>query len=210
MIKAMKIALCFAIFLSFSLTPLYAADYFSLKKFKNIYGGFGTWQEYYMQTQGHEDGSLNTFEFTPFFTAGVDYQITPEHLIIPEIGYVYRQEISGGAVTKDHFFLRFDYAYTALEWLRLRVGTSFMWVWYNGDGSERTFPNGSSTEVYYAPEESSHTLNQTLDFGVEFIKKQFSFRVGSYIYAANEQNERLTSFSMAINYIIGLDKIWKR
>jgi len=204
----MKKILCLALFLSFSLVADCSAKSFSTKNFKNLYLNFGTWQEYYMQAQASQNGELNSFEFTPYFSFGMDYELTSKHLLLSEVGYVIRQNLD--AVTKDHFFWRFDYAYQALQWLRLRAGTSFMWVTYNGDGSEKSFPNGNSTEVYYAPNERKNTFNQTLDFGVELMKDQFSLRLGSYIYAANEQDERLTSFSASVNYIMDLKDIWKR
>lgn len=179
-----------------------SAKEFSTKNFKNIYANFGTWQEFYKQVQSSRDGDLNSFEFRPYLSAGVDYELTSEHAIISEVGYVIRENLGDSTVTKDQFFLRFDYAHRALEWLRLRAGTSFMWVTYSGDGSEQTLPNGNSTEVYFAPSERSNVFNQTLDLGLEFIKDRYSFRVQSYIYAFSEEDERLTSFSASLNYLI--------
>ena len=195
---------CIILISTFLFSNLCSAKTFSKKNFKNLYANFGTWQEYYKQVQSSRDGDLNSFEFKPYLSVGIDYELTNEQAIVSELGYVIREDIGDSTVTKDHFFLRFDYAYRALEWLRLRAGTSFMWVTYSGDGSEQTLPNGNTTEVYFAPSERRNTFNQTLDLGVEFIKEQYSFRLQSYIYAFNEEEERLTSFSASLNYLIAL------
>lgn len=178
------------------------AKIFDQKNIKNIYANIGSWQEYYMQVQKTRGGELNGFEFTPFISAGFDYQLKPNQYLIPEVGYIIRRTLSNGNVTKDHLFARLDYAYSLKKWLRLRAGTSLMWITMAGNGSEKTLPNGSGTETYYAPSERKNILNQTLDFGVEIIKEKISARLHSYIYAFNDEEERLTSFSLSLNYLI--------
>ncbi|MBD66574.1 MAG: hypothetical protein CME62_15285 [Halobacteriovoraceae bacterium] len=155
-----------------------------------------------MQVQDSQSGSLNSFELKPYLSAALDYQIKNQHFLGTEVGYILRESYSKSTYTKDHFYWRFDYIYQALEWFNLRAGTSFMWQTLSGDGSEETLPNGDGEQTYYAPDERKNIFNQTFDLGVEFLHKNMSARIQSYIYALDQEDERLTSFSLSFHYLM--------
>ena len=75
-------------------------------------------------------------------------------------------------------------------------------ITYSGDGSEKKLPNGNGEETYYSPSERRNVLNQTLDFGVEYMVKKTSLRLHSYVYSADKEEERLNSISLSLNYLI--------
>ena len=183
------------------------ASAFSISEFENLQVNFGTWQENYNQVQESSNGELNGFEIRPYLSVGVDYNIYDEFGFIPEVGYILRENIGDSSVTKDIFYLRGDFTYAPKEWLRLRLGTSLMWMTISGDGSEEDLANGNGEETYYAPNERRNIFNQTLDFGVEYIHKKTSLRLQNYMYAVTDSDQRISSISLSVNYQIPVSEL---
>lgn len=173
---------------------------FGLNDFDKLQLQFGTWLENYQQVRANTKGDTNGFELTPYIGLGLEYKLKPQYLIIPEIGYVLQR--TSEDVTKNHFFIRTDFAYLAKDWLKLRAGSSFMILSYAGEGGEDQLRNGNTTETYYIPEERRTAYNQTLDFGAEFIKDNMSLRLQNYIYAWNAPEERMLTYSISFSYLI--------
>lgn len=188
------------IYLSIILTSSNGA-FAGVKNFKNLALNIGSWQEYYMQVQEEENGNLNGFELRPYISIAADYPLPKNFSIIQEAGYVLRENIGDSSLTKDIYFLRADFAYKVYPNFQLRVGTSFMWITYSGDGSEKSLPNGNGEETYYSPSERRNVINQTLDFGLEYFVEKTSIRLQSYIYSADKEEERLNSISLSVNYL---------
>lgn len=191
--------------LLFFLHTLYPAHSFGLKSFDKVNFQLGTWLENYDQLQGSQKGDSNSFEFAPYFGLGLEYQIKPQYLVIPEVGYIIQR--TSEEVSKNQFFFRADFAFLPNDWLRLKLGTSLMVLMISGDGGEDTLPNGNSTETYYIPSERRTAYNQTLDFGVEFFKDNMSARLQSFLYAWNESQERMISYGISFNYLIPIKDI---
>jgi hypothetical protein len=165
----------------------------------------GTWLENLGQTRSSTSGATNGFEIIPYIGVGLEYNIAPQFLFSPEIGWVIQR--TEDEVSKNIFFLRGDFSYQVKKWLKLKLGSTFIMQTYSGDGGEDTLPNGDSQEVYFIPEERRTAYNQTLDIGVEFIKKNKSIRLQNYIYAWNQDEERMTSYSLSFNYFIPLEDL---
>ncbi len=173
---------------------------FGISSFENLNFQFGSWLENYQQVQSTQSGSKNGFEFNPYLALGLDYKLRPSIYLTPEIGYIFQR--TSEDIRKNQFFIRTDLSYLANDWLKLKLGTSLMILVISGDGGEDTLPNGNSTETYYIPEERRTAYNQTLDFGAEFFKDNMSARVQSYLYAWNESEERMITYSLSFNYNI--------
>lgn len=200
----------FIIVLLFSFSWNAAADSTSRldwKNFKTASLQLGTWLENYRQVRATRDGEVNGFEFNPYLSLSTQYYFNSSHILIPEVGYVLQR--TSESVHKNIFLFRFDYAYQIKEWLRLRAGSSLAVQTLSASGGEETLNNGNTTETYYKPSERSTALNQTLDLGVEFIKDNLSARVSSFIYAFNESEQRLISYTIGINYYLSLEEFWK-
>ncbi len=161
-----------------------------------------------MQVQETESGDLNGFKFRPYFSVATDFRLPKQFSLNPESGYVIRENMGDSSLTKDIFFLRADLAYRLHKNFQIRLGSSFMWITYSGDGSEKKLPNGNGEETYYSPSERRNVLNQTLDFGVEYMVKKTSLRLHSYVYSADKEEERLNSISLSLNYLIPIKDLW--
>lgn len=178
--------------------------------FNNIIVSFGNWMEFVDDVQITKGGTKNSLflsQYTPYFSISVDYPFKENWGLIPEIGYVVQREAADSRISKNLFFVRSDVAYLYNKWLRLRAGTSLMILNITGTGGEETLPNGDSTETYFIPSQRRTALNQTLDFGIEGIYDRLSLRLGSYIYAWNENADRMVTYSFSLNYLIPLKEL---
>ncbi len=181
------------------------AHAFGISSFKSAHLQLGTWLENYGQVQANRSGETNGFEITPYLSLGLEYDLQNKMSLLPEIGYVFQR--TDEAITKNQFLIRGDFAYQAHPNLRLRLGSSLIITSFAGDGGEDTLRNGNSTEVYYIPEERKNTYNQTLDFGVEYLQDRMSIKLQNYIFAWNEEEERMTTYSLSLNYFVPIEEL---
>ncbi len=180
---------------------------FDIKSPETIGFNFGTWLENYAQVQDDTNGGVNDhFELTPYFGINAVYSLPYQLEFVHETGYVIQR--TSEEISKNLFFFKFDLAYRATEWVRLRAGTSFMMLMISADGGEDTLRNGSGTETYYIPEERRTSYNQTLDFGAEFLYEKISFKLQNYIYAFTNSDQRMTTYSLSVNYNVPFEELF--
>lgn len=96
--------------------------------------------------------------------------------------------------------LRADFGYNLVDWLRLRMGTSLIWLNQHGKGGSVQMNNGNDTSTFYYPDENRSSLNNTLDFGAEAIWQDWSLRLQTYIYSVFLADKRQTSYTLFISY----------
>ncbi len=180
---------------------------FELEKISKLNLQVGTWLENYQQVRARDNDAVNGFELRPYLGLGAKYQLQQKMAIIPEAGWVLPQNKE--AVTKNIFFLRADFNYAVKKWLDLKIGSSFMMQSYSAEGGEDRLRNGDATEVYYIPPERRTAYNQTLDLGAEFIHKNMGLRFQTHIYAWNESDERMYSYSLSYLYGFGPQELFK-
>ncbi len=200
----MKKLIISALFLIVSLQA-FAKD--QMWRFDNVTLTAGNWFDNYKQVQTNASGSNQGFEVTPYFGTSIDYYFRENWVAIPELGWVVQRDAGDDRISKNLFFLRMDAAYLYNDHLRLRAGTSLMILNISGNGGEETLPNGDGEETYYVPTERRTALNQTLDFGVEYIIERVSIRGQAYIYAWLDSNERIITYSTSISYLIPIKEL---
>lgn len=175
--------------------------------FDNVTLTGGNWFDNYKQVQTSSSGSSKGFEVAPYFATSIDYYFMEKWVAIPELGWVVQRKAGDDRISKNLFFLRVDAAYLYNDNLRFRFGTSLMILNISGNGGEETLPNGDDEEVYYVPSERRTALNQTLDFGVEYIIDRISIRGQAYLYAWLDSNERLITYSTSLSYLIPIKEL---
>ena len=176
-------------------------------RFDNLTLTGGNWFDSYKQVQTDVNGGTQGFEVAPYFATSVDYFFREKWVAIPEIGWVVQREAGDKRISKNLFFIRMDAAYLYNDHFRLRVGTSMMILNISGNGGEEELPNGDGNETYYIPSERRTALNQTLDFGVEYIIDRISIRGQAYIYAWLDTDERIITYSTSISYLIPIKEL---
>lgn len=120
---------------------------------------------------------------------------------MPEVNWVLPQYAGSSRIIKNLFMFRVDGAYDALEWLRLRLGTSLMWQNIHGRGGEVSVNNGDSESTFYYPDENRSALNNTFDLGIEgLITPKWSVRLQTYTYSLFNYRSRQTSYTLFLTY----------
>lgn len=189
--------------------PLKAAsELWSVKNFDTVNFSAGTWMEFYDEMQVNSSGQLNDdFQLTPYLSIATEYKLPHSQFIIPEVSYILQEKTTDGSTNINRFLFRADYAYMPKNWLRLRLGSSLIIQSISGSGGEKELANGSSTQTYYKPEERKNTYNQTLDYALEVLIDRLALKAQGHIYAFNEDEQRMTSYSLSLSYRIPIKEL---
>jgi hypothetical protein len=162
---------------------------------------FGSHTQFYDSVQNDTSGGLRKFDFSP--TLGVQALIpTPWSInLLPEFNWVLPQEAGSDRIIKNLLMFRLDLGYEVFDFLRLRLGTSFMWQNIHGRGGKETINNGESTSTFYYPDENRSALNNTFDLGVEgLVTENWALRLGTHTYSLFEAERRQISYTLFATY----------
>ncbi len=155
----------------------------STKTIEAISFNVGPHTENFNAVQSDASGGKRKFDFAPTIGAGLLIPWRPWDLgllFLPELNWVLPQFSGESRIVKNIFMLRSDLGYDVLPWLRLRAGTSLMWLNQHGRGGSTELENGNTTSTFYYPEENRSSLNNTVDLGAEALYEDFSFRFQTY------------------------------
>lgn len=167
----------------------------------SIYFNVGTHTEFYNAVQVDDSGGMRKFQFAPTFGVGLNIPLDYGWKFLPEFNWVLPfQEESTSRIIKNIFMLRADFGYEVMEWLRLRVGTSFMILNQHGQGGTVQIDNGNSTSTFYYPDENHSSLNNTFDLGAELKYQDWSFRLQTYTYSLFKEERRQLSYTLFVTY----------
>lgn len=172
------------------------------KRIESIYFNLGTHTEFYNNVQIDESGGVRKFDLkAPTIGIGASVPMGIYDLrFMPEFNWVLPRKAGSSEIMKNLFMLRGDLAYDPWEWMRLRLGTSLMWLNQHGKGGKARISNGNDTSTFYYPDENRSSLNNTLDLGAELRYEAWALRLQSYIYSVFRDDRRQLSYSLFISY----------
>lgn len=168
----------------------------SIKQF-HVNAGIHT--EFYNQVQVDSKGNLRQFDTLPTIGAGMVIPFTPEFNFLTELNWVLPQKVTD-QIIKNLVMIRGDFGYMPVDWFRLRVGTSIIWMNQHASGGSTTENNGNSSSKFYYPEDNRSSFNNTLDLGAEFLFGQWSTRLQTYTYSVFREERRQLSYTLFISY----------
>lgn len=174
------------------------------KSIKNVGLTFGSFTEFYNAVQIDDSGGQNGHEFNPLLGISGDLKLSGHFILVPEILWVLPRNTSSDKVVENLFALRSDLGYFATDYLKLRIGTSIMINNIRGQGGSKMISNGNSESRFYAPNQSRTAINQTLDFGLDYIYQSFGARFQTYIYSVFKSEQRQVSYALALTYYYDL------
>ncbi|MGE3609772.1 MAG: hypothetical protein AB7I27_09330 [Bacteriovoracaceae bacterium] len=161
----------------------------------------GTHTEFYNNIQNDTSGGVRKYDLAPTIGAGISLPIKNEFRFLPEINWVLPRYSGSSRIIKNVFMFRADFGYDPLSWLRLRVGTSLMWLNQHGRGGSEQISNGNSTSTFYYPDENHSSLNNTFDLGIEtFFNPKWSARFQTYTYSMFKSESRQISYTIFVSY----------
>lgn len=163
---------------------------------------FGTHTEYFNNIQNDTAGGTRKIDFAPTIGIGMFIPLANKDLkFLPEFNWVLPRSAGSSKIIKNLLMFRADLGYDALDWLRLRLGTSLMWLNQHGRGGSTQVNNGTGTSTFYYPDENRSSVNNTLDLGVEgLINDEWSVRLQTYIYSVFIEERRQISYTLFVSY----------
>lgn len=167
-----------------------------IKRFM-VNGGLHT--EFFNYIQTDSSGSVRKFDTAPVLGFGIEAPLQNNFDFLSEVNWVLPRK-SGGNVYKNVFMLRADAGYKPVDWFRLRVGTSLMWLNQHGTGGTEKIRNGNSTSTFYYPDENRSSINSTFDIGTEFLFDDWAVRLQTYTYAIFKEERRQFSYTLFVSY----------
>lgn len=161
----------------------------------------GAHTEFFNNIQSDDSGGVRKFDGKPTLGFGLLMPTTSKLLFLPEFNWVLPHKAGSSEIIKNVFMLRADLGYDPLTWLRLRLGTSIMWLNQHGKGGSTRMGNGNSTSTFYYPDENRSSYNNTLDLGLEgLITKEWAIRLQTYTYSVFKEERRQTSYTLFVSY----------
>jgi hypothetical protein len=161
----------------------------------------GNHTEFYKNIQSDDSGGVRKFDVAPTIGMGARIPLSAEFQFLPEINWVLPRKAGSSKIMKNLFMFRADWGYTPIDWFRLRLGTSILWLNQHGSGGSANVNNGNGTATFYYPDENRSSFNNTLDLGVEgLISDNWSLRTQLYVYSIFKEERRQISYTLFISY----------
>ena len=160
----------------------------------------GSHTEFFNSVQTDSAGGVNKFEFSPTIGFGLFVPIDQEFTFLPEFNWVLPKTDADSETIENTLMLRADWGYNPIDWFRVRVGTSIIWLNQHGKGGSTKMNNGNSTSTFYHPDENRSSFNNTLDVGAEVLFGEWSARLQTYTYAVFREERRKVSYSLFLSY----------
>jgi hypothetical protein len=159
----------------------------------------GNHTEFFDGVQNDANGGTRKIDFAPTIGGSIVLPISESLTFHPEINWVLPHS-SDTKIIKNLFMFRADLGYTLVDWFRLRLGTSLMWLNQHGSGGSTEVSNGNTSSTFYYPDENRSSLNNTLDLGAEFLIDQWALRLQTYVYSAFKEERRQISYTVFVSY----------
>ncbi len=182
-------------------TPAKAPAKTSSKTIDSYLLNFGTHTEFYNAVQIDDNGGMRKFEIAPTVGFGLKMPMDSGFIFLPEVNWVLPRSAGDSQIIKNLFMLRADLGYDPVDWFRVRVGTSIMWLNQHGRGGSAKVNNGNGTSTFYYPDENRSSINNTLDLGGELLfSDDWSARLQTYVYSVFKEERRQISYSLFVTY----------
>jgi hypothetical protein len=161
----------------------------------------GTYVPFFNKAQTSTKGDTKKFEINPYISIGTQIQMSPSQYFVPEFGYAYYLESSKN-VTRDTFFLHYDFAYVLHSTLLLRYGLTTHWYRIMGKGGSQTLSNGGSKTSFPLPDKTVITYFSTIDLGAEifFNSKRNAVRFDLNIMSIAEMDSKAYNYILTFNW----------
>ncbi len=172
--------------------------------------------EYVGQIQTDGNGSKNAFSFNPYLAiknvcsfnpylaTSLDYQLTPQLFLSPQIGFsVPVKSGSDENVIRMNFIVLLNAKYKT-NFVNMIGGMGFFLTRISGPGGEAVLNNGTSTDSFPLPEEAIYTRNFIINLGLELqFTQDWSGELRSYIFNLTTSEDRAYSLGVHATYHFG-------
>jgi hypothetical protein len=173
----------------------------------NIHIGAGSFSEFMGEVQTTVEGEKNSYEFKPYLVFGADGVIYKDLSFIPELVLTIPESGRDEHTSRFTFMTLASLGYHFHDFL-FKLGTGFTFTRFSSDGGTETLNNGTSTDDFFLPEESSYTRNMLLTVGLQYFAfEEWSIQASGLLYNLTDSESSVWSSLISINYHIDSTKI---
>jgi len=159
--------------------------------------------EYIGKIQTDDKGSTNVCSFMPSISSSLDYYLTPEFALSPQIGATLPKSGRDENITRMTMFALMNVKYKT-SFMNFIVGTGLYFTRVSGNGGEAILNNGNSTESFPLPKDAVYSRNLILNLGGSYdFNREWSGEIYTYIFNLESSVDRAFSAGIALSYHFG-------
>lgn len=153
--------------------------------------------EYVGKIQTDDNGAKNTCSFNPYIAGSIDYSLTSQFLLSPEIGLSLPKHGRDENISKMTIFALANTKYK-IDFVHFIGGVGLFFTRISAKGGTEELNNGNTTSSFPLPEGAVYSRNFIMNagLGVDFTKS-ISADLHTYIFNLLSKDDR--AFSVLIN-----------
>ncbi|MDO9182109.1 MAG: hypothetical protein Q7U04_06860 [Bacteriovorax sp.] len=153
--------------------------------------------EYVGKIQTDDKGSTNLCSFNPYLSTSFDYDVYPQLILSPEIGFSFPKTGRDQKISTMSFIALGNAKYT-FSMFHFLAGAGFFINRIAGAGGTQDLNNGTGTVSFPMPESTIYSRNFILNLGLGAdFNKDWSADVHTYIFNLLKSEDR--AYSVALN-----------
>lgn len=159
------------------------------------------------QIQVDDQGEQNTFNPDLFFSLEGSWQLDLVHenlSWVPQLGLGLPSSGRDENINKWQYFLNSPFRYSWTQNLHSHFGPGLFMTRLSSDGGTAELDNGTGTDSFFLPEESSTSMNVIWSVGGRWnFRPQFSLGTDLIVFNLTESISRTFSGSLSLHYSFG-------
>lgn len=159
--------------------------------------------EYIGQIQTDESGDTNVCSFEPYVATALDYGITNDFFLSPELAFSFPQSGTDENIKRMTIVTLLNTKYKT-SYLNLIGGLGFFFTRIWGPGGEADLNNGTSVDSFPLPDDPVYTRNFIVNLGLQTeFNQNWSAQIRSYIFNLTSSEDRTFSVGLQGTYHFG-------
>ncbi len=159
--------------------------------------------EYVGKIQTDEDGGKNFCSFLPSLSGNLDFFITPEFVLSPQLGATLPKSGRDENIKRMTMYALLNSKYKT-SYVNLIGGAGLYLTRISGPGGEALLNNGNGTDSFPLPKDAVYTRNFIVNLGLGFdFNKEWSAELYTYVFNALKSEDRAFSLGFSATYHFG-------
>lgn len=175
-------------------------DLFSIN---DIFIGGGSLTQFVGEIQTDESGSTNKFDFLPYISGGVEFQVYNDFTFNPELAISFPRSGRDENISKLTYWIQFPLAYS-LEQFQFSFGPGLLYNRISSSGGTQSIRNGTGTTEFPLPNGSSISSNLTVNLSTRWkFHENISARIEAWVVNLSDSESRTYSYAISGYYHFG-------
>lgn len=159
--------------------------------------------EYIGKIQTDDKGSTNVCEFNPYLAGGVDFALSNQFILSPEVSLSIPKSGRDTNISKMNIVLLANSKYKVSS-VHFILGAGLFFTRISGSGGTETLNNGNGSVSYPIPDGIMYTRNFIVNLGLGLdFNKDWSADLHTYIFNLTKKEDRAISLAFNGTYHFG-------